>query len=650
MIKILKFTVFPIFFLLLFVVVAIAGVLLWVDPNDYNVQLTQLVETHTGRRLTIKERFSLSFFPRFGVRLGALTLGNREGFGAESFASISSAHVQVKLLPLLHGRLEVGKLTVQGLSLNLEKNSSGAVNWADLTKQPEKSVKVATETTEESAETRKGKQEKPAAADGTYFPASPVFGTVIFEGIELTDARISWRDAATNRSKQLKNLTMTTGRLQEDAPIPLVLQFRVVMQEGGQEEGEEEGEGPPFDLDLSFDGELVASLARQNFHLKSDHTTLVGTGKAIPAGKMVWDMVFDLEADLKEARVRISTWQLSGLGLQVKGHLEGQDILSSPRILGNLAVQNFSLREALPQWGMAVPSTRDPHVLDVVGVTLAFQADKSSLTLQDLSAQLDESRLKGTVAIHDFEKKEIRWNLSLDTLDLNRYLSPSTHGQQLPTSTASKVAAASVDVVAEGSPPASHGTQGSVSAPNERALEVLNGLVLDGRLHIGQLKVDDLTLREMETLVRGKKGTLSFSAMKTKFRRGKMSADVVLAATGLETDLRQETMHLEGFTWSGLGLKFEAQARGGNIFSSPQFVGSLATQTFSPREVLKACGEPPPATQDPKVLNLAKVALKFTLITTMPKASLLASWTATATWSVRRCGTETTPYSLFNSI
>jgi AsmA protein len=115
------------------ILVILCGVLLvvWltVNPNNYKGKIAALVKESTGRELNLTGDIKLSVFPWVALELGPATLGNPAGFSAEPFLSFSHASVRVKLLPLLHQRLEVARVAIDGLDLRLAKNAQGKGNW-----------------------------------------------------------------------------------------------------------------------------------------------------------------------------------------------------------------------------------------------------------------------------------------------------------------------------------------------------------------------------------------------------------------------------------------------------------------------------------------------------------------------------------------
>jgi AsmA protein len=112
-------------------IAAVIALQLLVHPNDYKGRIQAAVKSATGRELSLPGSIHLAIFPALAVEFGPATLGNPPGFpAAQPFASIRRASLRVRLLPLLHRRLKVGRVEIEGLDLRLLENAHGQGNWA----------------------------------------------------------------------------------------------------------------------------------------------------------------------------------------------------------------------------------------------------------------------------------------------------------------------------------------------------------------------------------------------------------------------------------------------------------------------------------------------------------------------------------------
>jgi len=103
-------------------------------PVVLNVQrfaprIEQEVSTLIARPVSIGPDFTLSFFPRLSISCSDLRIGNQSGFRSDDFLRIDSFEARMKVLPLLRGRIEFSRFVIGGLTMNLESNSDGRVNW-----------------------------------------------------------------------------------------------------------------------------------------------------------------------------------------------------------------------------------------------------------------------------------------------------------------------------------------------------------------------------------------------------------------------------------------------------------------------------------------------------------------------------------------
>lgn len=105
---------------------AIAIISVSFDPNAYKDDITRYVKQNQQRTLSIPGDLHLSFYPKLGIRVGALSLSE---FGSDAvFASVAGATVSVELLPLLSKQVVVDRVQVDGLSASIVRGQDGRFN------------------------------------------------------------------------------------------------------------------------------------------------------------------------------------------------------------------------------------------------------------------------------------------------------------------------------------------------------------------------------------------------------------------------------------------------------------------------------------------------------------------------------------------
>src|SRR5262245_46268731 len=131
--QLFKFIVWVIAIIIIVFVIAGVALVVGVNPNNFKKEISQLVENQTGRQLIIKGNISLSYFPWIGVRMTDVALSNPAKFPAQqNFAHADEADINVRMLPLFTGNVEVGKIVLRNLNLSLIKQKNGQNNWQDL--------------------------------------------------------------------------------------------------------------------------------------------------------------------------------------------------------------------------------------------------------------------------------------------------------------------------------------------------------------------------------------------------------------------------------------------------------------------------------------------------------------------------------------
>ena len=148
------------------IVVALVCVVVFVDPNDYRDDIEKLVEQKTGRELTLGGELKLSVFPWIALETGPASLGDGPGFGPEPFVSIKEAHVGVRLLPLLRGKIEVGNVKLDGARIRLITDESGRENWADLGKTEAQPANRRAKRHDGNSDGRRARDQRRGCRDG----------------------------------------------------------------------------------------------------------------------------------------------------------------------------------------------------------------------------------------------------------------------------------------------------------------------------------------------------------------------------------------------------------------------------------------------------------------------------------------------------
>jgi AsmA protein len=376
--------------------VVIAAIALWLlfDPNDYKDRIAQSVRTSTGRELAMPGKIELALFPWLALQIGPASLGNPAGFGAEPFAVVQRAALRVRLLPLLRGELQIGRIEIEGLDLRLQKNAAGKGNWEDFG------------------------AESAAPAAQTSAPPRPLQ----LAGIVVADSRISFDERVAS------NVQFEVGRVAPGIAIPVKLQLDLLTEPGAR----------PLHLSGAFE---LTSQPQERYQLAKLDLTCSGPQAGATPG-LQWQFASPgLSVDLVAQTLAATSFEAQLAGARLAGHLSGSRIVDAPELRGDFALQPVALRELLTQLGITPPVTRDAQALARLAARGNFSYAADTASASDLKVQLDDSALAGNFAMN-LETGALEFALTLDRIDFDRYLPPPSDTKksaaepfELPTQT-----------------------------------------------------------------------------------------------------------------------------------------------------------------------------------------------------------------------
>jgi AsmA protein len=531
--------------LVLLVVVAIAIVAATFDPNQYKPQIVDLVQKQTGRTLTMEGPIRLSFFPRIGAHVEKVALSGPKGQG--TFARVDDARVAVALLPLLSKQVIVDKVVLTGLAVDLVKHKDGTTNFDDLA----------------------GAEAKPAdkPAPKPAAPGAPL--AIDVGGIALKNATIGWRDEGDGTDVRLSKVDLETGRIASGVPGRLKLaanvdgrqpqarlqvdlstgyaldfakgavalsglDLRAVGDAPGAAGLDARAKGDKLDLDpaakrIDLTGvELAAKskdgldatftiprlqLAPERAESKaiSGAVKLARPGQTVDAklalsaleakGKQIQFSRFDVDLDAKTGELAVQ----GKLGTPVTLNLDASQVLL-PGIAGDVTVSgpdipNKTLRVALKGGARADWAKQNANA--------------------ELAAKLDESNIQARLAVANWSKPAVNFDVVADRLNIDRYLPPQPAAKPAPGG---------------GGAPAG----GGAGAEKPIDLAPLKALNANGSVKVGALQVQNLKAENVHVGVKAAGGRLEANPMTANFYQGTLAGSAAVNANNDSYALKQQ--------------------------------------------------------------------------------------------------------------
>lgn len=382
------------FAVLLLVLVAASVFILTFDANRYKTDIMASVKEQTGRDLDISGDMSLSVYPNIALKLGQVKLGNAAGFTGESFAAADNARVTVQLMPLLKQQLRVNEVTLQGLSLNLQRNKRGVTNWADLL---------------------------PANSSQKDDPVGQVvarlLGNFMIAGVSVKDSQIRWQDAQSGQNMTLAPLNLKTGTLRPGKPVDIHLATHVQQN------------SPP--LDVLLEGSTTALLAdnQQDFTLSAFKLNAVAQDKPGAGDTLNAQLTGNVAGNLQtrvlvlpdlQAQVQVPQLGDAQLSGQMKANLADEAVT-----LAKMQLSTNLQGEKIPGGSLQQQGSGE--------LRLNWGTGKGVVDLPQTSLKLMGQQLDGRLQIHDpLTALAVNGEFKADTLDYPPFqLQKATLGVQM---------------------------------------------------------------------------------------------------------------------------------------------------------------------------------------------------------------------------
>ena len=515
MTKLLKILLWIFASLVLIVLLAAILIPILVDPNDYKDEIAQQVYKQTGRTLTIEGDIDLAISLPLSVslELGKVELSNAEGFNDKPFARMQGASVYVSIWPLVtENRLDVGEIKLTGLELNLIKNKQGQTNWADLS-----SPTAQSETS--SDESKAAPAQTDTREDGTK-TAMPAINIA---GLNISDAQINWTDEQAGQQISLSRTNMTISELIEDKPFKLKLSTHI------------DSNNPAIKGNFTLSSSPVVSLSQQLFKLPGTLLTLDLSGDMLPGGANKTTLGGDIIFNGKAQTLDISKMKLTSYDMAINGLFHADTLDSAPQYNGQISIDKFSPKKLAATLGAALPAMKEAGALSSADARITFKGDQDKVTISSLVANLDDTSLKGSAAIKNFQKPHYGFDLTLNQLNLDYYAMSAAPAVQ------SSPAAGKADTAQKKTTPKKKAPAKPVKSQAAAPifpLETLRQLNLDGKLSIGKFIAGGAKMTNVVIVLKGKNGLVQLAPLKAQLYNGSINLNTTIDARNATPKLK----------------------------------------------------------------------------------------------------------------
>lgn len=452
------------------VILASVALYLFFDPNDYREDISAGVKEATGRDLTIEGELSLSIFPWLAIDIGRTALGNAEGFSDQPFMRFEKASLSVRMLPLILRReTAIGSASIEGLVVNLEVAADGTTNWDDLSDTQESTQREVPET-------------------------DAVPSRIDVGNIRISDANVYYTDAQTGNTYSITNLAFNSDGIVADRPFDLDAQFDFTVA--------------PGDFGGYIEIRGTTTLTQGAAQISIEGLNVSGELRGLTSQTAAFN--FDsrsMTIDTVAERMSPGEMDFSVLGVSMSANVEPFSYSGSAKPKAKLRVAEFSLKELMQALDIEPPATADSSALSRLSLSANAALGADALTLDALTLSLDDSIMVGSLSLPITENGAIRFDLNVDTINLDGYMAPAD-------------AAATAD-------DAGAGSDDDIEIP----ADMIRGLNASGRFTIDRAFLSGMEFTNVELGLQSSSGILRLHPLAAELYEGTYSGDVSIDAS-----------------------------------------------------------------------------------------------------------------------
>ena len=449
--------------IILSIVIAIFTLPFFINPNNFKPEVIAAVKNNTGRDLTLTGDIKISLFPWTGVSTGKMTLSNAIGFQEKTFASLEESAIKINLFPLFLNKIEIDQVIIKDLTLNLEKNSQGINNWDDLTRSNVTNVKPLSPIANNN---------KPEATNNGLT-------LLAINGVAIENAVINWKNQRSGKILLIKDININSNKFAYDEPVTVDLSLMAMSPETNWTESIKLRTG------LTVNQALTSlALDHSDLQLKTIIKANNNEDKSILAALTINNVAMDRT----KQSLNVSGLKLTSQDMSLSAEIAGNTNNSKFSFQGPITIAPFNLRNVLNQLDIKVPALQDEKALSKAAATFNLLVTNDAADLQNMSLTLDGTQIKGSTTITDFSKPAITFNLASDNMDLDPYLAPIADKKSRPINS-----------------PAITLALGTSTLP----VELSKKLIINGQLSLERLKVNAMTMQDVQLNLDVKEGLIN---------------------------------------------------------------------------------------------------------------------------------------------
>ena len=488
--KAIRYVLIAIVALVVLAVAAIAVAMVVIDPNDYKPKIEQVVEDKTNLDLILEGDIGWSFIP-LGLELNDV----EATLDGERFVALKQLVAQINLWSLITMSPQVDTFVLDGLDAHLSVNEQGEGNWTRIMPEP-----ASSDEQEAGQETASAPEETPATETESGQGGEALNFNI--ENVQISNAQVHYSDQSTGQEVTLENFTVNASNITLGSEFPLEVGFLVKTAQ------------PQLEVDGNIKARLAANQALNDFAVSGLEAVFDMTGEPFGGESVTATLGGSVKANLENETATLSDFTASLANLTLNTSLDVTGFGDKPTLKGELAINEFSLKELLENLGQPEIETTDEAVLQAIAFSTTIGGAAGKPALSDLTITLDDTTFNGSGS-YNLDNGGIVFDLQGDKLNVDRYLPPPVEGAEAEAANDGETSAQT----------ASNSPEGDLLP-----LETLRSLLLDIDFGLGELIVSNLTINEIKASTTAREGLLKVDEFSGKLYEGSFGADATIDA------------------------------------------------------------------------------------------------------------------------
>lgn len=437
--KLIKIFVYLILTVVVVIALAIGGIVMFVNPNQFKPQITELVQKNANVILTIDGDIEWTFYPWLGLKVQNISVAS-PNTPTVPIANIKLAQASILLKSLFNRELNINDVVMEGLSVSLLKDANGNTNW---------SLPKKIQTTEAKAEAEKNQSE-----NSNTKPTPNLY----IKSISIKNANFIYKDAQKNQALALKNLNAVTGEVMLNQPVSVAFNSGYLLFNPKVEGNIEASTIIDFnsaEKSLQMrDLKLKNDIKMDDVQLLTELSTIVDmdlnaqllqlSNLSIQSSGKVKDFAVNnlqvqsvVKADLKKELLNVDQLKLSMDDLVVTGNVIVEKFSNDQlKFASSIATNTFNLKALLNQLKIELPQFESKTALQKASIKMSVNGNLKNIDINPIEIAFDDTKVKGSGAIALDKVPTIAVALKGDQLVLNHYLPPKKQATNTSQETA----------------------------------------------------------------------------------------------------------------------------------------------------------------------------------------------------------------------